>query len=71
MEEVVGILEEAYHKSFQLFKSGHFKREPILGKLRDLGEAVTRISGYSYKWLLVYYTGGRLLVYYKPLRIMI
>jgi hypothetical protein len=36
MEEVVGILEEAYHKSFQLFESGHFKREPILGKLRDL-----------------------------------
>jgi hypothetical protein len=26
------------------------------------GEAVTRISGYSYKRLLVYYTGGRLLV---------
>ena len=27
-----------------------------------LGEAVTHISGYSYKRLLVYYKGGRLLV---------
>jgi hypothetical protein len=34
MEEVVGILEEAYRKSFQIFESGHFKREPILDQLR-------------------------------------
>ena len=33
MEEVVGILEEAYRKSFQLFESGQFQREPILGQL--------------------------------------
>ncbi len=34
MEEVVSILEEAYRQSFQLFESGQFKREPILGQLR-------------------------------------
>jgi len=34
MEEVVRIPKEAYRKSFQLFESGHFKREPILDKLR-------------------------------------
>ncbi len=34
MGEVVGILEEAYRKSFQIFESGQFKREPILDQLR-------------------------------------
>ena len=42
MEEVVGILEEAYRKSFQLFESGQFKREPILGQLRHV--LITAIS---------------------------
>ncbi len=36
MEEVVDILEEAYRKSFQIFESGHFTREPILGQLRHV-----------------------------------
>ncbi len=34
MEEVVGIIEEAYRKSYQLFEVGHFEREPILNHLR-------------------------------------
>ena len=42
MEEVVGILEEAYRKSFQLFESGQFQREPILGQLRHA--LITAIS---------------------------
>ena len=33
VEEVGGILEEAYRTSYQLFESGQFKREPILGQL--------------------------------------
>ncbi len=37
MEEVVGILEEAYRKSYQLFESSdQFKSEPILRKIRKL-----------------------------------
>ncbi len=42
MEEVVGILEEAYRKSYQLFESGQFKREPILDHLRHA--LITAIS---------------------------
>ena len=42
MEEVVGILEEAYRKSFQLLQSGQFQREPILGQLRHA--LITAIS---------------------------
>ena len=34
MEEVVGILKEAYRKSLQIFESGQLTREPILGQLR-------------------------------------
>ncbi len=39
------------------------KKERKREKEKELkGEAVTRISGYSYKRLLVYYKGGQLLV---------
>ena len=37
MEEVAGILEEAYRKSYQLFESSdQFEIEPILRTLREL-----------------------------------
>ena len=42
MEEVVSILEEAYRKSYQLFESGQFQREPILGQLEHA--LITTIS---------------------------
>jgi hypothetical protein len=42
VEEVGGILEEAYRTSYQLFESGQFKREPILDHLRHA--LITAIS---------------------------
>ncbi len=49
MEEVVGIIDEAYRKSYQLFESGQFKREPILDHLRHA--LITAISAFlSKKW---------------------
>ncbi len=42
VEEVVGIIEEAYRKSYQLFESGQFQREPILDHLRHA--LITAIS---------------------------
>jgi hypothetical protein len=43
VEEVGGILEEAYRTSYELFESGQFKgEEPILGQLRHA--LITAIS---------------------------
>ena len=42
VQEVGGILEEAYRTSHQLFESGQFQREPILGQLRHA--LITAIS---------------------------
>jgi hypothetical protein len=42
VEEVGGILEKAYRTSYQLFESGQFQREPILGQLEHA--LITAIS---------------------------
>ena len=42
VEEVGGILEKAYRTSHQLFESGQFQREPILGQLEHA--LITAIS---------------------------